>query len=87
MAARLAHEACPVNGEIYTPGAGRFARLFIAATPGYLHTGGDPTVEDVLAHWDAINDETGYSVPGDLNAWSATFMSHLRPDGPPADQR
>jgi NAD(P)-dependent dehydrogenase (short-subunit alcohol dehydrogenase family) len=34
MAAFLAHEACPVSGEIYTAGAGRFARLFIASTRG-----------------------------------------------------
>ena len=30
MAAFLAHEDCPVTGEIYTAGAGRFARIFIA---------------------------------------------------------
>jgi NAD(P)-dependent dehydrogenase (short-subunit alcohol dehydrogenase family) len=78
MVALLAHEDCPVNGEIYTAGAGRFARLFIAATPGYLHTGGDPTVEDVLAHWHEVNDESGYVVPADLMAWSAAFTEHLR---------
>ena len=37
MVAFLAHEACPVNGEIYAAGAGRFARIFIASTPGYVH--------------------------------------------------
>ncbi len=36
-----------------------------------------PTIEDVAEHWDAINDEAGYSVPADLNDWSATFMRHL----------
>jgi NAD(P)-dependent dehydrogenase (short-subunit alcohol dehydrogenase family) len=78
MAAFLVHEDCPVSGEIYAAGAGRFARVFIASTPGYVHTGSDPTVEDVAAHWAAINDETGYAVPADLTAWSATFMAHLR---------
>jgi hypothetical protein len=80
MAAFLAHEDCPVSGEIYAAGAGRFARIFIASTPGYVHPGPDPTIEDVAEHWAAINDETGYCVPADLTDWSATFMAHLRPD-------
>jgi NAD(P)-dependent dehydrogenase (short-subunit alcohol dehydrogenase family) len=79
MVAFLAHEACPVSGEIYTAGAGRFARLFIASTEGYVHPGPGPTVEDVAEHWTAINDETGYFVPADLMSWSATFTAHLAP--------
>jgi NAD(P)-dependent dehydrogenase (short-subunit alcohol dehydrogenase family) len=77
MVAYLAHEACPVSGEIYTAGAGRFARLFLAATPGYVHPGPEPTVEDVAEHWAAINDESGYEVPADLVAWSQRFLAHL----------
>jgi NAD(P)-dependent dehydrogenase (short-subunit alcohol dehydrogenase family) len=77
MAAFLAHEACPVTGEIYAAGFGRFARIFIASTEGYVHAGPAPTVEDVAEHWAAINDERGYSVPADLMEWSATFMGHL----------
>jgi NAD(P)-dependent dehydrogenase (short-subunit alcohol dehydrogenase family) len=76
MAAFLAHEACPVNGEMYEAGAGRFARIFIASTPGYVTT--DPTVEDVARHWEAINAESGYAVPTDLPDWSTTFLSHLQ---------
>ena len=37
MVAFLAHEDCPVSGEIYAAGAGRFARIFIASTEGYVH--------------------------------------------------
>ena len=79
MAAFLAHETCPVSGEIYAAGAGRFARIFIASTAGYVHPGPQPTMEDVARHWAAINDETGYYVPADLIDWSATFLAHLRP--------
>jgi NAD(P)-dependent dehydrogenase (short-subunit alcohol dehydrogenase family) len=79
MAAFLAHEDCPVSGEIYAAGAGRFARIFIASTEGYLHPQGEPTMEDVAAHWAAINDESVYSVPADLMAWSAAFLAHLDP--------
>jgi NAD(P)-dependent dehydrogenase (short-subunit alcohol dehydrogenase family) len=78
IVAYLAHEDCPVSGEAYAAGAGRFARIFIASTPGWVHAGGEPTVEDVAAHWAAINDEDGYYLPTDLGDWSATFTSHLR---------
>ena len=78
MAAFLAHEDCPVTGEIYAAGAGRFARIFLASTVGYVHDGREPTIEDVAERWATINDETGYYVPADLMSWSTTFMSHLR---------
>jgi hypothetical protein len=78
MVAVLAHEDCPVGGEIYSAGAGRFARLFVASTVGYVHATSEPTVEDVVEHWAAINDETGYYLPADLMSWSAQFTSHLR---------
>jgi NAD(P)-dependent dehydrogenase (short-subunit alcohol dehydrogenase family) len=81
MVAFLAHETCPVSGEIYVAGAGRFARLFIASTEGYVHATTSPTIEDIAKNWSWINDETGYSVPGDLVDWSAVFMTHLRPLG------
>ena len=80
MVAFLAHEDCPVSGEIYAAGAGRFARIFIASTVGYVHAEGEPTIEDVAAHWAAINDETGYYVPADLMDWSAAFTAHLALD-------
>jgi NAD(P)-dependent dehydrogenase (short-subunit alcohol dehydrogenase family) len=76
LMAFLAHEACPVNGELYTAGAGRFARIFIASTPGYVAAGA--TVEDVAEHWDEINRERGYVVPRDLPDWSASFLAHLQ---------
>lgn len=77
MVAFLAHESCPVSGEIYTAGAGRFGRLFIASTQGYLQREHPATVEDVAEHWKAINDETGYYVPTDLMDWSGAFLGHL----------
>ncbi len=80
MAAFLAHETCPVTGEIYTAGAGRFARLFIASTPGYVAPTGAPTIEDVAQHWAEINDEHGYTIPTDLMDWSAAFTAHLQRD-------
>jgi NAD(P)-dependent dehydrogenase (short-subunit alcohol dehydrogenase family) len=79
MAAFLAHEACPVTGETYAAGAGRFARLYIASSVGYVARGPEATIEDVAAHWAEINDESGAWVPSDLMSWSARFMDHLDP--------
>jgi NAD(P)-dependent dehydrogenase (short-subunit alcohol dehydrogenase family) len=76
MVAYLAHEDCPVTGEIYTAGGGRFARLFIGSTEGHVHEGDQPTIEDVAARWDDINDESSYFVPEDLMAWSMRFLEH-----------
>jgi NAD(P)-dependent dehydrogenase (short-subunit alcohol dehydrogenase family) len=78
LVAFLAHEACPVNGEVYAAGAGRFSRIFIATTPGYVTP--DPTIENVAENWQLINEEEGYSIPTDLPDWSTTFMAHLDPE-------
>ncbi len=61
VAAWLVHEACTVNGELFTAGGGRTAKTFLGATPGYTAT--EPTIEDVRAHFDAVRRETGYVVP------------------------
>ena len=82
MVAFLAHEACDVSGDIYVAGGGRFARMFIAVTEGYVASRPEQsTIEDVAANWAAINDETGYYVPADLLDWSAHYMATGRHRG------
>ncbi len=77
LVAFLAHESCPVSAGIYLAGAGRFARLFVAATDGYLYPGdGTPTLEDVAANWATINDQSGYYLPTSTLDASAHFLSH-----------
>jgi NAD(P)-dependent dehydrogenase (short-subunit alcohol dehydrogenase family) len=56
----LAHESCPVSGEVMWAGLGRFARIFIGETPGIIDP--DLTAEGVLERWDEIVDERGYAV-------------------------
>ena len=76
MVAFLAHEDCPVSGEIYAAGGGRFARIFIASTRRLRPAGRRSRRSKTSPqHWATINDETGYYVPADLMAWSAAFMS------------
>jgi NAD(P)-dependent dehydrogenase (short-subunit alcohol dehydrogenase family) len=61
----LAHEDCPVSGEVYSVGGGRVARIFIGVTPG--HFDAELTAESVRDSFDTIRDESGYEVPGNLN--------------------
>ncbi|MER5184690.1 SDR family NAD(P)-dependent oxidoreductase [Streptomyces sp. NPDC002896] len=78
MVAYLAHEDCKVNGEILVAGARRFARWFLAVTPGYRSDNpAVPTVEEIAEHWDEVNDQTGYYVPETLHHWASQFMAHL----------
>ncbi|HZC51737.1 MAG TPA: short-chain dehydrogenase, partial [Mycobacterium sp.] len=67
----LAHQDCPVSGEIYTVGAGHVARFFIGRTTGFYSPA--LSIEDVRDHLGEIRDETGYTVP----AGPADEMSQL----------
>src|SRR5436189_4616353 len=61
LVAWLAHEDCPVSGEIYSAAAGRIARFFIGLTPGYYNP--QLTMEDVRDHLEEIRDQKGYETP------------------------
>ena len=60
----LAAEACPVTGEVYSVMGGRYARVFTAVTPGWFAgRGAVPAPEDLLAHFEEVRHEDGYTVP------------------------
>jgi NAD(P)-dependent dehydrogenase (short-subunit alcohol dehydrogenase family) len=61
----LAHEDCPVSGEVYSVGGGRVARVFVGVTPGFF----DPALsaESVRDNLEQIRKEEGYEVPANLN--------------------
>jgi NAD(P)-dependent dehydrogenase (short-subunit alcohol dehydrogenase family) len=61
----LAHEDCPVSGEVYSVGGGRVARVFIGVTQGIVDK--ELTPEKVRDGFDQIRDENGYAVPANLN--------------------
>jgi len=65
IVAWLAHEDCPVSGEVYSCGGGHVSRVFLGVTPGFTHTE-DFSVEDVRDNFEAIRDEAGYAVPANL---------------------
>jgi len=61
IVAWLAHDDCPVTGEVYSAAGGRIARFFIGLTQGYYNAA--LTVEDVRDHFEQIRSEDGYIVP------------------------
>ncbi|HEX7136145.1 MAG TPA: SDR family oxidoreductase [Iamia sp.] len=65
VVAWLAHEDCPVTGEVYSCGGGHVARVFTGVTQGWTDTE-SLTVEDIRDHFDEIRDEDGYLVPANL---------------------
>ena len=52
----LAHESCPVSGEMYVSVAGRIARAFITETEGLYHPSW--TIDEVANQLDAIRDRS-----------------------------
>jgi NAD(P)-dependent dehydrogenase (short-subunit alcohol dehydrogenase family) len=63
----LASSACSVNGEAFSGGGGRYARIFVGVTDGWLCDAGKaPTAEDVVAHLDEIEDRSSFLVPGSI---------------------
>jgi NAD(P)-dependent dehydrogenase (short-subunit alcohol dehydrogenase family) len=63
VVAFLAHENCPVSGEIYTAGGGQVSRFFIGRTKGYFTR--DLSIEEVANHFAEIRDEADYKVMND----------------------
>ena len=76
IVAFLAHEDCPVSGEVYSVGGGRVARVFIGETPGYFNA--DLTMEDVRTNFEQIRNEEGYIVPANISEETAMFMPYLK---------
>ena len=65
MVVYLASEACEQTHEIYSVGAGRYARVFVGLCPGWADAQSETvTAEDVRDHLDQIRDPAGYTIPG-----------------------
>jgi len=63
----LASSACAVSGEAFSGGGGRFARVFVGVTDGWLaDADAEPTAEDIAAHLDEIEDRKAFIVPSSI---------------------
>jgi NAD(P)-dependent dehydrogenase (short-subunit alcohol dehydrogenase family) len=75
VVAFLAHEDCPVTGEVYSAAGGRIARFFIGLTQGYYNP--KLTVEDVRDHLTEIRAEDGYMVAASNSDELALLVKQL----------
>ncbi|MEN3539696.1 SDR family oxidoreductase [Microbispora sp. ZYX-F-249] len=58
LVAYLAHESCETSGEVFSVGAGRVARVFVAEGPGWRTD--DLTAEALRDNWEAVMAEQPY---------------------------
>jgi len=54
LVAWLAHDDCASNGQVYSVGGGRIARVEMIEARGWVDLGLD--IESIRAHWDLVND-------------------------------
>ena len=76
IVAWLAHEDCPVTGQVYSVGGGRVANVFFGETQGYTKPG--HSLEDVRDNWEAIMSQKDYFVPQNLSEETAAFFNKLK---------
>lgn len=63
----LASRACTFTHRNYSACAGRYARVFVGLTEGWLaDAGADPTAEDIEAHLDAMSSTDSFIVPSSI---------------------
>jgi hypothetical protein len=63
----LCSERCELTHEIYSVGGGRFARVFVGLTPGWVAPQGARTsAEDIEEHIGKIRDTDGYTIPANI---------------------
>jgi NAD(P)-dependent dehydrogenase (short-subunit alcohol dehydrogenase family) len=72
----LAHEDCPVSGDVINAGGGRVARVFWAQTQGYFAA--DMRPEDVRDHWAEICDKRDLAAPSTFPEELELLTRHLR---------
>ncbi len=65
MVVYLSSEECEQTHEIYSVGAGRYARIFVGLCPGWADSESETvSAEGVRDHLDQIRDPGGYTIPG-----------------------
>jgi hypothetical protein len=63
----LASSACTVTHRNYSAAAGRYARVFVGLSEGWLaDTESDPTAEDIEAHLEQMSATERFLVPGSI---------------------
>jgi hypothetical protein len=75
LVAWLAHERCPLNGEVLQVGGGNIARVFCGVGSGFFH----PAMEigDIDAHIEEVLSERDYYVPRRAEDTAARLLAML----------
>jgi NAD(P)-dependent dehydrogenase (short-subunit alcohol dehydrogenase family) len=77
LVAVLAHEDCPVTGEMFHCGGGFVARVFVGETPGTVFARDSMSPEAVMAGMERIMDAQGYSIPANSDRSGAHLSAAL----------
>ena len=79
MVCYLASEPCELSHEIFSVGAGRYARVFVGLCPGWSDTKAESiSADDVAAHIEEIRDPSGYVIPGSAADEMMAAMKSLK---------
>ena len=78
IVAYLAHEQCPVSGEVYSAGGGQVSQLFMGRTQGFRHP--KLTMELVHQHFAQIRDQSGFTTPANTGEEMAQVFAALATD-------
>ena len=76
LVAFLAHDDCPVSGQVFSVGGGRVAHVFLGETQGYFNAELKP--EDLRDNWATVTDQAGYAVPNNLGEETALFLPFFK---------
>lgn len=72
----LCHEDCDANGEIFSVGGGRVARVVIGVTRGWFSP--DQQVESIRDHFEEIRDDADLAFPPNAMAEIGLIRDRLR---------
>ena len=75
VVAFLAHEDCPVSGQVFSAAGGRVAQIFIGETQGIFDA--DLSVEAIRDRWDEVCDQRGFVVPSQAMEELALLLPHV----------
>ena len=79
LALYLCSEQCRASHQLWSAVAGRYARVFIGATRGWLApAGAPPSVEDIAAHLGEIVDSEGFDEPMSVTQELAAVIAAYR---------
>jgi NAD(P)-dependent dehydrogenase (short-subunit alcohol dehydrogenase family) len=75
----LCSEQCELTHEIFDVGGGRYARIFVGMTKGWVAKKGTiPKAEDILDHIDVVRDLDSYTIPQSIADETAAVVEALK---------